>query len=406
MATTEDGGQRWRYLDPYITRPAAVRLSGSFLSHSPSRKNARFHLDNVLSLKRKAASLALLFISVGLALTVGEAVARIVAPKDIRSAIFEHTASGYRVNRSKGVSRHVSDGVSVTYQWFPPHLRGTRPPRGKRRILVLGDSYTFGWLVDYEASYVGRLQDSLDATFGPGEVALLNAAAGGMGTADQLAFLEDFGETVSPAVVILFVSVDDFRRAEISDLYRVVDSSAGILSKRTSPRNLREYIARSRPSQFVFEHSHLGHVFWRAHHVVFRPHLIRPNTFRPVAAGEPAPDAFAPVSPRQLLLARALFRRMKTWTNTRGVPLIVINNGWRRYDWLMDFLESEGIVAFDASPGVIDVIARDPRPYKYTMDGHPNAAGHAMTANASWPFLREYLGTVMGAVPKAGATSP
>ena len=259
-----------------------------------------------MSLKRKAANLSLLFISVGVALALGEAAARIVAPKDLRSAIFEHTASGYRVNRSKGESRHVSDGVSVIYKWFPPHLRGTSPPRGKRRILVLGDSYTFGWLVNYEASYVGRLQDSIDATFGTGEVVLLNAAAGGMGTADQLAFLEDFGEMVSPAAVILFVSNDDFRRAEIADLYHIVDSSAGVLSKRKSPRNFREYVARSRPSQFVFEHSHLGHLFWRAHSVVFRPHLVRPNTRQPTAPSKPDLDAVVPTSPHQRLLARVL----------------------------------------------------------------------------------------------------
>ncbi len=97
---------------------------------------------------------------------------------------------------------------------------------------------------------------------------------------------------------------------------------------------------------------------------------------------------------------------MKAWTDARGVPLIVINNGWRRYDWLMDLLKSEGIISFDAAPGVIDVIAEDPRPYMYAIDGHPNVAGHAITANATWPFLREYLGTMIRVAPKAGAASP
>ena len=38
--------------------------------------------------------------------------------------------------------------------------------------------------------------------------------------AEHLAFLEDFGGDIAPRAVIVFISIDDFNRAERSPLYR------------------------------------------------------------------------------------------------------------------------------------------------------------------------------------------
>ena len=334
--------------------------------------------------KRLASNLGVAALSAVLALALCEGLVRLIAPQAVRGVMFEYSARGYRVNRSEGMTRHQSDNVSATYRYYPPHLRGAPVPRDGLRVLVLGDSYTFGWLVDYSSSYVGQLQDSLNRAFGFGRMTLLDAAAGGMGTAVELAFLEDYGDSVRPSVVIVFVSRDDFRRAAVSPLYRLVDTSAGILQSGSFPRNpVKEFLSRSKVFQFVFQHSHLIQLGRRAlGDVIFGAHpASRPDSDQSVA----------PVTPTQQLLARALFRRMKAWAEARSARLAVINNGWREYDWLTDLLAQERIPCFDATPEVRSAVAGHEDRFIYPTDHHPNAAGHAVTAAAVWPFMHRFL---------------
>ncbi len=82
---------------------------------------------------------------------------------------------------------------------------------------------------------------------------------------------------------------------------------------------------------------------------------------------------------------------MKAWCDSHGVTLAVINNGWREYVWLPKLLASEGIPAFDAAPLVQSVIAHDMTSYTIHGDGHPNAKGAAVTAEAVWPFVEAFI---------------
>src|SRR5262249_50648145 len=99
-------------------------------------------------------------------------------------------------------------------------------------------------------------------------------------------------------------------------------------------------------------------------------------------------------SPDQQRLVRALFRRMKAWCGSHGAKLAVVNNGWQQYDWLPKLLASENITTFDAAPMVQSVIARDPASYVIPGDGHPNAKGAAVTAEAIWPFIETLINEV------------
>jgi hypothetical protein len=58
---------------------------------------------------------------------------------------------------------------------------------------------------------------------------------------------------------------------------------------------------------------------------------------------------------------------------------------------LADLLASERIATFDASPQVLPVILPNPAAYEIAGDGHPNAAGDALTADAVWPFVRTFI---------------
>ena len=53
----------------------------------------------------------------------------------------------------------------------------------------------------------------MDLEFGERSFNLVNAAAGGWGTADYVAYVEEFGNIVRPDVILVFLNTDDVGRS-------------------------------------------------------------------------------------------------------------------------------------------------------------------------------------------------
>jgi lysophospholipase L1-like esterase len=338
------------------------------------------------SLRDRLLQLLVLVLSIAGCLTIAELGLRVFRPQPMNGTVFEYAPRGYSVIKSKGSSLFTVGDRRGVYHFISPHLRGAAPPSaGATRVLVLGDSFTFGVGLSDDETYVSKLQQKFDESFGPNQVALLNAGIGGSGTAEHLAFLEDFGNQISPREVVVFVSIDDFNRAERSPLYRLRSAETLDLSEGVVPTSsLKKVIVGFEPYNFVIEHFHSAQ-------------LIRQAVIDSVFRSKPAPSgdqqSVGPVSSPsfQQRLARALFKRMRDWCASHNADLAIINNGWRSYDWLPNVLASEGITSFDAAPIVQPVISREDVAYVIPLDGHPNPRGATLTADAVWPFLRDFI---------------
>ena len=170
----------------------------------------------------RPATLALVLGSLIVGLLIAEVGIRAFAPQPMNGTVLEYAPRGYSINKSNGTALFSVGNNKGIYHFMPPHLRGMRqPPAGAERILVLGDSFTFGVGLAEEDTYVARLQKTIDSKFGASRIELLNAGISGSGTTDQLAFLEDFGKDIAPSLVLVFVSIDDFNRAQGRPLYRL-----------------------------------------------------------------------------------------------------------------------------------------------------------------------------------------
>jgi lysophospholipase L1-like esterase len=332
------------------------------------------------------ANSVLVLCSLAAGLLLCEIAVRLFAPQPINGIFFDFAPRGYTVTKSKGAALFNIGTNKGVYRFIAPHLRRAHPPSpGAARILALGDSFTFGFGLPEQDTYIARLQDKLDAVFGADRIALLNGGISGSGTAEQLAFLEDFGDKIAPAAVLVFVSIDDFNRAQRSPLYRLRSADTLDLDAANVPVNtLKKIIVTSDAYNFVIEHLQLAQLMRRAH-------LALLSAFGPRSARAEQPGPIIDSSPEQQRLARALFRRIKAWCDARGIKLAVISNGWRPYTWLADLLASEQIAAFDAAPQVLPVMLPNRAAYEIAGDGHPNAAGDALTAEAVWPFVRTFI---------------
>lgn len=94
-------------------------------------------------------------------------------------------------------------------------LRGISPRPLKAntfRILVLGDSQTWGFGVKDNETFSVHLEKLLSAHYGNFDIQVLNGGIPGYGTADQLAFLQSRGAALKPDLVIIqFLSVNDLQ---------------------------------------------------------------------------------------------------------------------------------------------------------------------------------------------------
>jgi lysophospholipase L1-like esterase len=290
----------------------------------------------------------------------------------------------------------VGDSKGI-YSFTPPHLRGmSQPPADAERILVLGDSFTFGVGLSDQDTYVAKLQEKLDVAFGAGRIALLNGGIGGSGTAEHLAFLEDFGDEIAPRIVLVFVNTEDFNRAQQSSLYHLHSNDSLELDEGTIPttalNKLLRKVTESDLYNFVIQHVHVAQLIRRGFISIFVQ--SKPDVS---IVGKESRSTFG-TSRDQQRLVHALFRRMKEWCDSHAAKLAVINNrgmadeSWRQNDWLPKMLAVENITAFDSAPEIQSIIAGDQVPYVIPQGiGHPNAKGAAVIAQAVWPFIQSLI---------------
>lgn len=128
-------------------------------------------------------------------------------------------------------------------------------PAMTHRILVLGDSITFGWGVPFEKTFCQVLEKSLNADSPiPGSrIEVLNAGVGNLNTAMEVAYFKNEGLSLQPDLVLLAWFINDAeprplpRRnwlAHHSYAYVWLDSAVDAGMRRTRGRpDYREYYA-------------------------------------------------------------------------------------------------------------------------------------------------------------------
>lgn len=338
---------------------------------------------------RFLANMLLVAASLLVALGLGEIAVRIAAPQKLSGSWYVVGPLGSYMNRAGGGSQEVMPDRTVRYEFNSYHQRGRLEPSGPAlKVLALGDSFTFGIGLDIGETYVQRLQDRFDSAYGAGTVQLLNAGVGGTGTADQLAYVEAYGEQIAAAAVVVFVSFGDFGRSLDRAIFEVpADSRELVAIDRSGERGrLKRFLEGNDVYNFLLTHSHLVQ-------------LIR-NTVAFGAAGRINATTGASEETtfaRERLLARLLFRRLAAWCGARNVQLTVVTTGWPmvKHPWLADMLREEGIFFADLGGQVAPVVQADPAAYEIAGDGHPNPRGAALIADAAWPVLQARIGALL-----------
>lgn len=354
-------------------------------------------------IKVAAQRLLLLAFGCGLALILGEVLIRLAAPQPLNGFWTIDTPTGLRVNKSSGWSRHQFGRRIVHYHFFPPHLRDTPIKDGAIHILMLGDSFTFGWLLKQEDTYVHHLQELADSEFGAGVFQFLNAGVGGWGTADYVAYVEEFGDLVRPDIVLVFIHTDDIGRSLRYGLYKFAGPDAQELVRRPAPDSRFKHLAKRTPGcQLLLEHSHLAQ-FLRSSVATLHYRIVSRRTTRP-AQNEATPALHsdgAAESQTCVLFGRALFLRLQTWCAARGAALYVTTTGRHNpapagptpdptrafMAQAEEFFRGVQIPYCDISPAFFALPEQERLTHSIEKDGHPSEQGSKFIAEQVWREL-------------------
>ncbi len=271
---------------------------------------------------------------------------------------------------------------------------------GKPIILVLGDSFTFGWMIRDEDSYVAKLQDVFPGWH------FINAAAGGWGTADYARYVENYCNDINPQKIIVFQNSDDVGRAMRSSLYKL-DSQGKIIPLVKPPVRLKRLVNTFSGYQWLLENSHLLQLVRNVY--VFKAHGTRTSS---MASGAEKRTPDGPISRSMdtaeleyaAKLATQLFARLKEYADSCGSELIVINLGWIPInDKLVNSEPTAHFVSkarrifpslnidYDDLTPYLSLVHREKDRYIIPDDGHPNELGAMAIADAATPLLRQRI---------------
>lgn len=179
-----------------------------------------------------------LLVGLGLFLVLGEIVARAAGLVDRLNvhgrwmyAPADHPDLPYRLRPGFGTSTGASpagNAVRVNrYGMRGPEIEQL-PRSGWRRVLVVGDSVVYGHALREAESFPVRLAEELTRR-GVVRTEVLNGGVSGWDTSAEAAFLEEVGLALEPAVVILGVSLNDYRRPPVL-------TARGVLSQQGQSR--------------------------------------------------------------------------------------------------------------------------------------------------------------------------
>lgn len=311
---------------------------------------------------------------------------------------------GYYVNPSSGSSRDQLGKTVVHYQYYPPHLRDTAVNPQATHILVLGDSFTFGWLLPWQDTYIHHLQMAMDKEFGKDQYQFLNAAVGGWGTADYLSYLEDYGSQTSPQYVLVFLNTDDIGRSIASDIYQFSDSTSLQLTEHRHPMIHHPRIREILSNSWLFAHSSLLQLLRYEMYALaskdvpenHKYHFQSNDYVIPESSNRKFENAFA------VRYGQALFYRLNQWCQIHHAKLLVVTTGFNAFypagihdptkaflATANSFFHKENIPYDDIASSFKKVVAG--KNFQIPTDLHPNPFGAKMIAEQTWPWIKQQI---------------
>lgn len=154
-----------------------------------------------------------------------------------------------------------SRGYRTTREFSVPKAAATK------RVLLLGDSFTFGQGVDDSQTFAAETQRRLEPICAPARAEIINAGVPGFGTSQELARLESEGLALEPDIVVLGFYANDVSDNLTRGIYRLVGDTLVRRPAAARPQlyRFKEVVDKVPGYAWLAAHSHLLNLMRRAY---------------------------------------------------------------------------------------------------------------------------------------------
>lgn len=246
---------------------------------------------------------------------------------------------------------------------------------GKKRMLILGDSFGWGFGVEHHE----RFSEVLEAAHPDWEI--INASAPGYGTDQEFLYLREKGTAFKPDVVLALFCVNDFDENVHEERYWYFKPVFVIERERLSPQNVPvpKATTKQRLQRFFLGTTYLGPMLNSAKDSFVRWVGPSPNQTGPVSDNNSGEEAR--MCDITHLLIKAMNELCKENHSMFILASVPMDSTYTAFLREMTELEDITYVALDAS------FESTSDRTSFPHDGHWNARGHEIAAAAIDSFL-------------------
>lgn len=313
--------------------------------------------------------IALLFISILIAFAIGETVCRLRYTKPWYAKLLEEQhQSRWRKNL-----RINSLGLR-DYDYSTP-----KPPN-TTRVLILGDSFTYGQGVpENEAVFPERLEKELGSTFSKQgkQIEILNGGIPGSLTDEWLTLLSRVKDPFDPDVILIVFFLRDGTRTS---------SMGGFFSP------IRDEIKARNEDSFLYQYVYLFRIFQEYRD---RMHLSRQYSKKLYDSyfGNEDQTQEWKIAQKNLLAIKEIGKELNAKVALIVFPILVELNAYYPFkeisETIIQFGDNNGFPTHDLLPAFMGNYGPDL--WVSSFDQHPNAKAHEITSTSILPFLEELL---------------
>lgn len=321
-----------------------------------------------------------------------EILIRVFFPQELTSAFRVYGKDGLLLNEKNDKAIHQFRQKKVKYKFGDYHNRIYKFEKKDKKILILGDSFTFGWLLEDEDTYIYKLNKNfLDYNF-------INSAAGGWGTSDQLKYLKQFCNKIKPKYTIIFINFPDFARSKNSKLF-YLDGNDNLISGKNEYMIL-EKLTEFKIYKLATEKSHFVNFLRKKISqliLIKKRKKILDENKRKI---ETNLDQFSSNNLNvNYNLEKKLFLELKNESEKCRTKLILINLGWENYETFEQikflktgnkFFDKNKIIYIDLNKDM-EVIRVNKKNYMIKYDGHPNELANQVIYKIVFDKLKNYI---------------
>jgi len=332
----------------------------------------------------------------------------LIYPQNLDGWYKTRDASGLNILRKNSYFFHRDFGRDVKYTFGKYNNRLTSNQKNEEKILFLGDSFTFGWLVEDRYIFTNLLQRSLQ------NFEIINSSVPGWGIADYTRYLENYCETIKPKKTIIMLNTDDFRRGFETKLYKADIISLIKIRENSFPEIERAFkmdysemfkkfkfkLTKDKPLvenskfhnipfyKYLVQNSNLFYLFRQSIvNIKNKKFFFNSKKFSEEfdIPSRSIPDKYKLAN----IFGKILFIRLREIASKCNSELNVIYSGWYDYKNLPKlynptiyflheaelFFQKHKINYFDLSEKM-KIMHKNPKEYIITYDNHPNELGH------------------------------